>query len=123
MTSAVANADSTSLAGRRNEHDRSSVSAEPAPAPRPAEIERILGLSVPVSATLAERDMNIGSILAINVGAIVEFDVPVDSELTLYVGNRPVGNGQAVKAGENFGVRITQIDNVEHRIGAMGGES
>lgn len=77
---------------------------------------------MPVSATLAERDMDIASILAINVGAIVEFDVPVEAELTLYVGNHAIGRGQAIKSGENFGVRITQIDNVEHRIGAMGAE-
>ena len=76
---------------------------------------------MPVSATLAERDMDIASILAINVGAILEFDVPVDAALTLYVGNHAIGRGQAIKSGENFGVKITQIDNVEHRIGAMAG--
>ncbi len=89
----------------------------------PGEIKRILHLSVPVSATLAERNMNIGAILAINVGAILEFDVPVDAELTLYAGNRAIGRGQPIKSGENFGVRITKIDNLEHRIGAMGGSA
>jgi flagellar motor switch protein FliN/FliY len=99
----------------------SKAAAEPSQLPPPAgEIHRILSLTVPVSATLAERDMTVGAILAINVGAIVEFDVPVDAELVLYVGNRPIGRGQAIKAGENFGVRITRIDDVEQRIGAMG---
>ena len=94
------------------------------PAAEPAgEIARILHLSVPVSATLAERNMNIGAILAINVGAIVEFEVPVDAELTLYVANRAIGRGLAIKSGENFGVRITKIDNLQERIGAMRGGS
>jgi flagellar motor switch protein FliN/FliY len=84
-------------------------------------VARILGLSVPVTATLAERDMTIESIMGISVGTIVEFDVPVDAELTLSVANHAIGKGQAVKTGENFGLRITQIDNLEHRIGAMGG--
>jgi len=89
--------------------------------PRDAGVARILGLSVPVTATLAERDMTIESIMGISVGTIVEFDVPVDAELTLSVANHAIGKGQAVKTGENFGLRITQIDNVERRIDALGG--
>ena len=89
--------------------------------PRDPEVARILGLSVPVTATVAEQDMTIESLLGISVGTIMEFDVPVDAELILYVANHPVGKGRTVKTGENFGLRITQIDNVERRIGAMGG--
>lgn len=89
---------------------------------RDAELTRILGLSVPVAATLAETEMTVESILAVTVGSILEFDVPVDAELTLYVGNRPIGRGQAVKTGENFGVRVTRIDTLAHRIGAMRGD-
>ena len=87
---------------------------------RDPELARILELSVPVAATLAETEMSVESILAITVGSILEFDVPVDSELTLYVGNRPVGRGQAVKTGENFGVTVTQIDTLSSRIDALG---
>ncbi len=79
-----------------------------------------MGLSVPVTATLAERDMTVESIANITVGAIVEFDVPVDAELILYVSNQAIGRGQAVKSGEQFGLRVTRIDDLEHRIGAMG---
>lgn len=85
------------------------------------EIARILELSVPVYATLAECEMSVESIIAITVGAILEFDVPVETDLTLFVGNRPVGRGQAVKAGENFGIRVTRIEPVVQRIGALGG--
>jgi len=89
------------------------------PARRDPELARILDLSVPVGATLAECQMSIESILVITVGAILEFDVPVDTELTLFVGNRPIGRGQAVKSGENFGVRVSKIDTVQGRIDAM----
>lgn len=85
------------------------------------ELSRILELSVPVSATLAECEMSIESIVAITVGAILEFDVSVETDLCLFVGNRPVGRGQAVKAGENFGIRVTRIEPVAQRIGALGG--
>lgn len=70
---------------------------------------------------LAECEMTIESILAITVGSILEFDVPVETDLSLFVGNRPIGAGQAVKAGENFGVRVTRIEPVTERIGALAG--
>lgn len=88
-----------------------------------SELHRILGLSVPVSAALAERDMSVESIVGIAIGSIVEFDVSVERDLTLYVGNHPVGRGQAVKTGEQFGIRVSAIDPVASRIGAMSGSA
>lgn len=93
-----------------------------APSSRTPNIDRILSLTVTVSVTLAERDMPLESILAINLGTILEFDVASDTELTLNVANHPIGKGRAVKTGENFGLRITQIGSVTDRIGAMGGQ-
>ena len=90
--------------------------------PREPQIQRILGLSVPVTVVLAERDMPIESVLAITVGTIIEFEVPFDSELTLEVANQPIGQGQAVKTGEHFGLRVVRIGTVRDRINAMGGQ-
>lgn len=87
------------------------------------DLRRILGLSLPVTVTLAERDMAVEMILAIRVGTILEFDVLFDAELTLCVSNRSIGQGHAVKVGENFGLRVTTIETVEDRIEALGGAS
>lgn len=83
------------------------------------EVSRILGISVPVSVALAQREMSIEAILAITPGTILEFDVPSSSELSLYVGNQSIGRGEAVKVGENFGLRLTRIGTVRDRIDAM----
>lgn len=100
------------------------ASASGAPATQPKqELRRILGLSVPVTVTIAERDMVIGSVLAIKVGTIIEFAAAFDSELTLHAANQPIAKGHAVKIGENFGLRVTHIDRIEERIEAMGGGS
>lgn len=84
------------------------------------DISRILGLSVPVAVILTQRNMTVESLLEITVGTIIEFDMSFDAELSLRVGDQVVGRGQAVKIGENFGLRITQINSVEERIDAMG---
>ena len=88
---------------------------------RKPEVQRILGLSVPVAVVLAQRDMPIESILEMNVGTIIEFEAPFDSELALTVADRRIGDGQAVKVGENFGLKISRVGSVHDRIDAMGG--
>lgn len=84
------------------------------------DVTRILGLSVTPTVCLAEREMTIESILEITIGTIIEFDVSFDAELSLRIGNHPIGSGQAVKIGENFGMRVTKIEALDERIHAMG---
>jgi flagellar motor switch protein FliN/FliY len=83
------------------------------------EIARILGLSVPISVTLAERDFRLEALTSVTVGTILEFEVPADAELTLYAANQPIGKGVAVKVGENFGIRVTRIGTLRERIDAF----
>ena len=66
--------------------------------------------------------MTISSILAMTVGSIIEFEVPADSDLDLIVGTESIGAGQAVKVGENFGLRITRMGSLRERVEAMGGQ-
>ncbi len=65
--------------------------------------------------------MPIRSIVTWTVGSIIEFDTSADSELELMVVNQSIGAGQAVKIGENFGLRISRLQSVQERIQAMGG--
>lgn len=83
-------------------------------------LRNLLSLPVPVTVILAERDMNIESILATKVGTIIEFDVPFDSDLVLYVANETIARGQAAKIGENFGIRVTSIQSIKERVNALG---
>lgn len=83
-------------------------------------IQRILKMPVPVTVRLAERKIAVEALLGMTVGTIIEFDVPFDSDLTLQVGNRTIGHGQAVKVGESFGLRLSRVGTVEERVGALG---
>ena len=64
--------------------------------------------------------MALADITSLTTGAIVEFEKPSDSELDLMINNKCIGHGQAVKVGENFGLRITQIGSLRDRITALG---
>lgn len=83
-------------------------------------LHRLLKLEVPLSVVVAEREMPVESILAIRPGTFIEFEARFDSPLVLFVGDQPIGSGQAVKVGEHFGLRLQSIDTVRGRIEAMG---
>lgn len=87
---------------------------------RQPDLARILEISVPLSAVLADRLMPIETILQMRPGTILEFDVPFGSDLCVVVADRRLGRGQAVKVGEHFGLRITAIHSVRQRIEALG---
>jgi flagellar motor switch protein FliN len=104
------------LAPPRNEIAPPGASASPS---RGSNVSRVLKLHVPVIVQLAERNMALSEIVSLTTGAIIEFEKPADTELDLMINNKCIGRGQAVKVGENFGLRVTLIGSVKSRIMAM----
>lgn len=86
----------------------------------PTEIRRILRLSVPVIVKLAERRLPLAEVLRLGSGSIIEFFKSFDEPLELLINNKVIGVGEAVKVGENFGIRITQMGDVKNVIRSMG---
>lgn len=86
----------------------------------PRDAKTILRLEVPVVVVLAERTMSVGEVLALRPGTIVEVDKNADQDLCLRINNRDVGTGTAVKVGENFGLRISDIGSRAQRVRALG---
>ena len=94
--------------------------AQPPPAPPAPDLRRILRLEVPVIVKLAERKLTLGEVMRLGAGAIIEFSKSSDEPLELLVNNKPIGVGDAVKVGENFGLKITQIGDVKEIIRSLG---
>lgn len=89
---------------------------------RSEDLERILLLEVPVIVKLAECDMPCSRVVGLSPGAIIEFDKPSEDPLELMINNKCIGLGQAVKVGENFGLRIMDIGTLKDKIAALGNE-
>ena len=83
------------------------------------ELRRILRLEVPVIVKLAERKMNLSEVLRLGAGAIIEFSKSSDEPLELMINNKAIGFGEAVKVGENFGLRISQVGDVKQVIRSL----
>ena len=99
------------------------LQAQRPPAPPPpsqGELQRILRLEVPVIVKLAERKLNLSEVMRLGTGAIIEFFKSSEEPLELLINNKVIGVGEAVKVGENFGLRITTIGDVKSVIRSMG---
>ena len=75
----------------------------------PTYIRSLLRVRVPVTATLARKKETLGKILDISPGTIIQFDKSCDELLDLEIGGQKCAEGEAVKVGDKFGIRITSI--------------
>ena len=84
------------------------------------DISRILRLEVPLIVQIAERRMPLSEVTALTHGSIIELPKQITEDLDVLVNNTLIGSGRAVKVGENFGVRLTQVGPLKDRVVAMG---
>lgn len=97
----------------------SASGASPLPSVPAGRVARLVGLSIPISVVLADRELSVDAILEISVGTILEFDKKFDAELILNAAGQRIGAGYAVKVGENFGLRISRLDPIAQRVDAL----
>ena len=83
------------------------------------DVKTILKLKVPVIVQIGKRRMTMEEILQLAPGAILELDKGSEQWLDLLANNKHVGQGSAVKVGENFGIRIEEIGTASERAKAI----
>ena len=81
----------------------------------PPYIRSMLQLDVPVQVTLASKKESIRTIVALAPGSIIGFDKPCDHLLDLEVNGHRVAQGEVVKVGDKFGLRIDSMVLPEER--------
>lgn len=85
----------------------------------PAGLESILTLEVPLIVQIAERTMPVEEVMSMAPGAIIELPKSADDDLEILINNKAIGTGTAVKIGENYGVRVSYIGDLNQRITAL----
>lgn len=84
------------------------------------DIDTILKLKVPLIVTVGSRRIPLETVLGFAPGSIVELNKSSDEPLEILINNKQVGTGEAIKVGENFGIRITRMRPPQQRVHAMG---
>ncbi|MCS7237991.1 MAG: FliM/FliN family flagellar motor switch protein [Thermoguttaceae bacterium] len=75
----------------------------------PPLVRALLRVPVCVGVTLARRRQPVANLLQLSPGAIIQFDKSCEELLDLEVAGRVIAQGEAVKVGEKFGLRILKI--------------
>ena len=88
--------------------------------PAPTPLTRVLNIEVPLAVVIADRGMSVGFLKDMMVGSILEFEKNIEEPLELWIHNRRVARGDAVKSGERYGLQIREIVSQAETIRALG---
>src|ERR1041384_2249653 len=78
-----------------------------------ADLEAVFDVPVKVSAVLGRAHMEVGELLRLGPGAVLELDRKVGEAIDIYVNNRLVARGEVVLVEDKLGVTMTEIIKAE----------
>lgn len=79
----------------------------------------LLQIEVPIRVILASKKMKVNDIINVGIGTIIQFDKSCEDTLDVEIGRQKIAEGEAVKIGDKFGVRVTSITMPEERYIAL----
>ena len=74
-----------------------------------ADLEAVFDVPVQVSAVLGRSKMDVGELLKLGPGTVLELDRRVGEAIDIYVNNRLVARGEVVVVDDRLGVTMTEI--------------
>jgi flagellar motor switch protein FliN/FliY len=74
-----------------------------------ADLEAVFDVPVKVSAVLGRARMDVGDLLKLGPGTVLELDRKVGEAIDIYVNNRLVARGEVVLVEDKLGVTMTEI--------------
>ncbi len=77
--------------------------------------KRLAGLPITVRVELASKKIELRQLTAISPGSLITFSKSCEDLLDLYINNERYCRGEAIKIGEKFGLKVTEVGVVEHR--------
>ena len=81
--------------------------------PHRADLEAVFDVPVQVSAVLGRSKMDVGELLKLGPGTVLELDRRVGEAIDIYVNNRLVARGEVVLVEDKLGVTMTEIIKAE----------
>ena len=78
-----------------------------------ADLEAVFDVPVQVSAVLGRARMEVGDLLKLGPGTVLELDRKVGEAIDIYVNNRLVARGEVVLVEDKLGVTMTEIIKAE----------
>ncbi len=83
-------------------------------------MESLLDIPVEISVEIGRTSMNIGELLSLARGSVVELNRLAGESADIYVNNKLVGKGEIVVANERLGIRVLEIITPKERVQKLG---
>ncbi|MCL2457634.1 MAG: flagellar motor switch protein FliN [Desulfobulbus sp.] len=84
------------------------------------ELEFLYGVPLQVSVEVGRARILLKDLLQMGEGYVVELDKQAGAPLDLYVNSRLIARGEAVKVGDKFGIKLTEVVSQSDRIENLG---
>lgn len=107
-----------------NPQETAELLREPSPGPQNGtsqlarELEFLYDVPLQVSVEVGRARILLRDLLQMGEGYVVELDKLAGEPLDLYVNSRLIARGEAVKVGDKFGIKLTEVvsqsDRIEH---------
>jgi flagellar motor switch protein FliN len=95
-------------------YDPNTAATEPENVTRgAADLEAVFDVPVQVSAILGRAKMDVGHLLKLGPGTVIELDRKVGEAIDIYVNNRLVARGEVVLVEDKLGVTMTEVIKAE----------
>lgn len=86
----------------------------------PAYTRSLLKVSVPLTVTLASKKQPVCRILELGPGSIIQFDKSCEEMLDVELNGHRIAEGEPVKIGDKFGIRLTAVTLPGERFKSVG---
>ena len=90
------------------------------PAPDAGNLDLLLDIQLPVVVRMGQTEMQMGELLKLTPGSILELNRSADAPVELLVNGKLIAKGEVVVVDGNFAFRITEIDTRAARIRSLG---
>ena len=100
----------------RGEPDRSDTGADSLV----RDLEFLYDVPLQVSVEVGRARILLKDLLQMGEGSVVELDKMAGEPLDLYVNSRLIARGEAVRVGDKFGIRLTEVVSHSDRLEKLG---
>ena len=83
------------------------------------QLEKLLDMKFKARLILGGCTMEIGEVLRLGQGAVLELDTPINEALQVWVNEKLIAKAETVVVNERFGARITEIASKAERLKDM----
>ncbi|PID72035.1 MAG: flagellar motor switch protein FliN [Desulfobulbus propionicus] len=94
--------------------------SSPNPAHTSRDMEFLFDVPLQVSVEVGRTKILLKDLLQMGEGYVVELDKLAGDPLDLYVNSRLIARGEAVKVGDKFGIKLTEVVSQSDRLEQLG---